>query len=263
MNSRPNLPLPNGNRTTPRPSAGGPSPAELLAKMPRKPLNPEQQLAALDKVQAQATQRIKLGQQLFKAAEARLTQQQDVLDKIRNQQQDLRDQVQEDVAKSLQTYDQWMGKIDESFTTAIREVTERLGRLEVEQQNTREEMQAMVARASALMEQTQRLLMDAFGDQAELAEMVDDQEAFEQIEPTALESAIAGQYAGQYAEQYDEEYIEDESDAVPMVDAPAAIPLMLHEEVMEIDEQEDVFGQVLKRLRDADAEQDAEDQAAA
>ena len=57
-----------GKTAQPGPKMAGPSPAELLAKMPRKPLTPDQQLAALDKVQAQATQRIKLGQQLFKAA---------------------------------------------------------------------------------------------------------------------------------------------------------------------------------------------------
>ena len=240
------------------PSGGGPSPAELLAKMPRKPLTPEQQLAALDKVQQQATQRIKLGQQLFKAAEARLTQQQEVLEKIRNQQQDLRDQVQQDVAKSLQTSDQWMGKIDESFTTAIRDLTGRLDRIETEQQSTREEMQAMLARASALMEQTQRLLMDAFDDQVELAEVAEPEESFA---PNELEAAVIDHYIGPVSgpDAEDTEYPEDFE-----AESSAEIPLSLAGEVMELDEADDVFGQVLKRLRDAeDQGEEDPDQAAA
>jgi len=251
MNNRPNTPSPNVLRSSAAASVAGPSPAELLAKMPRKPLTPEQQLAALDKVQAQATQRIKLGQQLFKAAEARLTQQQDVLDKIRNQQQDLREQVQQDVAKSLQTYDQWMGKIDESFTGAIRDVTARLNELEAQQHSAREEMQAMVARASALMEQTQRLLMDALGQEVEEIELPTVSEAHLAVEPTELEASVMGQYAQDLPEVQDE--VADEHTG----------PLKMTGEVIDLDDEDDVFGQVLKRLRDADAEQDGEEHAAA
>lgn len=238
MNSR-SAPLRSGLQ------AKGPSPAELLAKMPRKPLTPEEQLAALDKVQAQATQRIKLGQQLFKAAEARLTQHQEVLDHIRNQQQELRDQVQDDVAKSLQSYDQWMGQIDESFTGAIRELNERLGKVEQEQQASREEMHSMVTRATALMEQTQRLLMDAFGDEGG-----DEQAAGAASQPNALESAVLNQRPlGASAEQ---------TEPIDAEQPPAPAPLPMNSVPEDEGEHEDVFGQVLQRLRETD-----EDDAAA
>lgn len=238
MNSR-SAPLRSGLQ------AKGPSPAELLAKMPRKPLTPEEQLAALDKVQSQATQRIKLGQQLFKAAEARLTQHQEVLDHIRNQQQELRDQVQADVAKSLQSYDQWMGQLDESFTGAIRELNDRLVKVEQQQQASRDEMQSMVARATALMEQTQQLLMDAFGDEG-----VNQQAVEPASQPNALESAVLNQ--GQIGAGLDQA-------EPPEAEEPSApAPLPLHAMPEDEGEHEDVFGQVLQRLRDAD-----EDDAAA
>ncbi|MEM1355346.1 MAG: hypothetical protein AAGC44_02755 [Planctomycetota bacterium] len=219
--------------------------------MPRKPLTPDQQLAALDKVQSQATQRIKLGQQLFKAAEARLTQHQEILDKIRNQQQDLREQVQEDVAKSLQTYDQWMGKIDEGFTGSIRDLTERLDQLEAEQRAGREEMQSMVARATALMEQTQQLLMESLSDRVEPEPGPSTHEAQDQsgAQPNPLESAMIRPQIEVEADPIEGTHREEPPTAA---DDPSG-PLKIGDEVMGLNEEEDVFGQVLKRLRDADA----------
>lgn len=142
--------------------AKGPTPAELLSKMPRRPLSVEQQAAAIEKVQQQATQRIKLGQQLFQAADAKLKQHQDILKEIQDQQHILREQVQDDVAKSLQSYDQWMGKIDESFTGAIRRMNERLDQLELKIDASRGELEAMIENAAALIGQTQGLMADAF-----------------------------------------------------------------------------------------------------
>lgn len=143
-------------------SGKGPTPAELLARMPRRPLTPEQQMTAIEKVQQQATQRVKLGQQLFEAADARLKQHQEVLKEIQDQQHVLREQVQDDVAKSLQSYDQWMGKIDESFTKAIKQVNERLDQLELRVDASRGELEVMIEKATALMGQTQGLMAEAF-----------------------------------------------------------------------------------------------------
>ncbi|MEM9416007.1 MAG: hypothetical protein AAGA29_11115 [Planctomycetota bacterium] len=145
----------------------GPSPAKLLAAVPRRPMSPEQQLAAVNKVQQQADHRIKLGQQLFKAAEARLSQHHDLLEQVRAEQAGLREQVQEDVAKSLQSYDQWMGRIDEGFTKAIQRLGERIDQTERDLAESRSQMEQMLAQVGAMMEQTQRLLNDAFGEEVE------------------------------------------------------------------------------------------------
>ena len=59
------------NRIPAKPKPAGQ--AQLLAKVPRRTMTAEEQLAALAQVQKQAEQRVKLGQQLFQAAEQRLS----------------------------------------------------------------------------------------------------------------------------------------------------------------------------------------------
>lgn len=160
----PSTPQSSGPRRTVVKS--GPSPAKLLASVPRRPMTAEQQLAAVSKVHQQADHRIKLGQQLFKAAEARLSQHQDLLDQVRTEQSTLREQVQGDVAKSLQTYDQWMGRIDESFTKAITQLNSRMEQAEQEIAASRDTMQQMLAQVDAMVRQTQQLLEGALGEDA-------------------------------------------------------------------------------------------------
>jgi len=132
--------------------------ATTLPNLPRQPLSPTEQLEALRRVQAQAEQRIKLGQQLFKAAEAHVTQQHVVIQQLKQQQQQLRQQVQEDVARSLQTYDQWIGRIDENFTHAMQALEEKLESLEVKWTQTEQRIAALTRRAEALLEQSRTLL---------------------------------------------------------------------------------------------------------
>ena len=221
----------------------GPSPAELLAKMPRRPLTVDQQAAALEKVQQQANQRVKLGQQLFEAADARLKQHQKVLDEINDQQRILREQVQEDVAKSLQSYDQWMGRIDESFTKSVRDLTQRLDQLEERIDGSQQEMQAMVAKAGALLQQTQTLLAETFGDADEIAEAM--QDAANESHGYDLDALTANVQPGldQPADEDGPETIE--VDIVQSTDE-TGMPEALDEPV----DGEDIFGQVLRRLRE-------------
>lgn len=138
-----------------------PSKLSLLRDLPRKNLTPEQQLEAIRKVQAQAEQRVKLGMQLFKAAEARMSSQQDMVDKFRAEQNALRDQVQQDVAKTLQDYDQWVGRIDESFTHAIQRLEERLDGLDKSVAESDQRVEKMLERAEGMLEQTRYLLEKA------------------------------------------------------------------------------------------------------
>ena len=121
-------------------------------------MTPEQQLEALKKVQAQAEQRVKLGMQLFKAAEARINAQQDLVDQFHREQDALRDQVQQDVAKTLQEYDQWVGRIDESFTHAIERLEQRMSAIEQSVADSKGEIRSAVARAEEMLDQTRYLL---------------------------------------------------------------------------------------------------------
>lgn len=223
----------------------GPSPAELLAKMPRRPLSVEQQAAAIDKVQQQATQRVKLGQQLFEAADARLKKHQKVLDEINDQQRILREQVQDDVAKSLQSYDQWMGRIDESFTKSMRDVTRRLDQLEETVAGSRHEMRDMLAKAAALLQQTQSLLAETFDDDQDIVQaMQASADASHHYDLDTLADTVEPQRDAAPEAASHEEIIE--VDIVTPTDA-SGLPADI-EDTSDID-HDDVFGQVLKRLR--------------
>lgn len=145
-----------------------------LPGVPRQPLTPTQQLEALRRVQAQAEQRIKLGTQLFKAAEAHATQQKVLIDEVRQDQQRLRAEVQEDVARSLQAYDQWVGRIDENFTRAMQSLEAKIARLESQWTATADRMEALMRRAEALLEQSRSML-----------------EAAQQVQPMVIEEEEA------------------------------------------------------------------------
>jgi exonuclease VII large subunit len=129
-----------------------------LTGFSRKPLTPEQQMQALKRVQGQAEQRVKLGMQLFKAAEARLSSQTDVLQQIKTLQKQLREQVNQDVAQSLHSYDQWIGQIDESFTTAIRKLEEKIDAVQANLVTNEGRMQNMLDRAEAMLDQSRCLM---------------------------------------------------------------------------------------------------------
>jgi len=134
-----------------------PSKLSLLRDLPRRPMTPEQQLEALRKVQSQAEQRVKLGMQLFKAAESRINAQQDVLEKIHQEQDALREEVQQDVAKSLQDYDQWIARIDESFTAALQSLESRIDQISDRLDQMSGRIHEAVARAEQLYDQTRQI----------------------------------------------------------------------------------------------------------
>lgn len=129
-----------------------------LPALPRQPLTPQQQAEALKRTQAQAEQRVKLGVELFKAAEKRLTTQSDVLRQVRDEQKHLRETVQEDVAKSLQSYDQWIGRIDEGFTTALRTLEDKVDAMSREWSASQQRIEEMVRRSEELLAQSRATL---------------------------------------------------------------------------------------------------------
>lgn len=142
---------------TPKTKPPGKSPSPLPA-LPRQPLTPEQQAEALKRTQAQAEQRVKLGVELFKAAEKRLTTQSDLLRQVRDEQKHLREVVQQDVAKSLQSYDQWIGRIDEGFTTALRTLENKVDAMAREWSESQQRMDEMIRRSEQLLTRSRAAL---------------------------------------------------------------------------------------------------------
>jgi len=136
-----------------------------LPGLPSAPLTPEQHAEAVKRVQAQAEQRVKLGTQLFKAAEATIAEHVSAVEKARKQQHELREEIQQDVAKSLQAYDQWLGQIDEGFTNSIKKIEHRVDQLEqgclaMEEawHETEQRLETLMVRAEAMVDASRDML---------------------------------------------------------------------------------------------------------
>ncbi|QQE11995.1 hypothetical protein JD969_00530 [Planctomycetota bacterium] len=125
----------------------------------RGPMNKNEQAEALKKAQ-QAEKRIQLGMELLKASESRLSAQTQMLNQVRSEQKALREQIQEDVASSLQSYDQWLGQIDESFSKAIQLLEEKVDAVVGMWEKKESKLDGMIQRFERLFEQNQRTLLD-------------------------------------------------------------------------------------------------------
>jgi len=146
-----------------RPTRGKlPGAGARLPGLPRT-LSVEEQLDALRRVQSQAEQRVKLGVQLFKAAEARTEEHRDILAQMKAEQDKLRDELQGDVSRSLHSYDQWLGKMDEDFTGAITQLEAKIEKMQAEWTQAQERIESMVRRSEAMLDQARCLLEQETG----------------------------------------------------------------------------------------------------
>lgn len=146
------------SRSNVQASGGG---ASLREGLPRGPLSPQQQMEALRLVQARAEQRVKLGMKLLEAAQARLTNQQDLLDQAKREQRALLEQMQQEIAQDLQSRDERIQAVDDRLTQAIESLEQKLQRLQKEWSGSLAQMEAMVQRSESLLDQTRYLLAEA------------------------------------------------------------------------------------------------------
>ncbi len=126
----------------------------VLPGVPKRPLDAQQQLEALRRAQAQAEQRVKLGVQLFKAAEARTAQHRDDVEQLRKQQDQLREQLQQDIARSFQSYDQWIAKVDDTLTNSLKSIEDRIEQLQSRWKDTEQRIATMIDRSQSLLSQS-------------------------------------------------------------------------------------------------------------
>ena len=115
-------------------------------------MSPEMHKQALRKAQ-QAEKRVRLGMQLLKASENRLASQSHVLNQVRHEQEHLRERVQEDVAKSLQSYDQWIGQIDDSFSKAMLVLEQKVDALSEAFEKKQSQLDQVIKRFEEQIEQ--------------------------------------------------------------------------------------------------------------
>lgn len=126
---------------------------ETLPGLPRGPLSATQQMDALRRVQAQAEQRVKLGVQLFKAAEAHAAQHQKALDEVRAEQRQLHEELKRDMTSSLHTYDQWISKIDQDLSASVKGLEKKITDLQSQWDQTHKRIEAMLKRSEAMLDQ--------------------------------------------------------------------------------------------------------------
>ena len=131
--------------------------APPLPGLPTGTLTAQQQLEALRRVQEQAEQRVQLGMRLFKAADAATGHQQELVTEIRDDQQRLRDRVEQDVARSLHTYDQWIGDVGDGFHASLKKLEGRIDELQSQWQQTQKRIEGMMNRSEAFLDSARTL----------------------------------------------------------------------------------------------------------
>jgi hypothetical protein len=127
-------------------------------QLQRGPLNPQQQLEALRRVQVQAEKRVQLGQRLFRAAEASATQHHTAMAQLRQDQDLLRKQLQDDLSRTVQGYDQWIGRIDTDLAAAVTTMQQKIEQLQEQWSQAQVRLEAIAARSDALLMQATDLL---------------------------------------------------------------------------------------------------------
>ena len=131
---------------------------QALPGLPSKALTPQQQLEALARVQNQAEQRVRLGLQLFKAAEAHTTSHQQILEDITAEREKFRDEISKDVARSLHAFDQWIGQMDDTFTQAFLTLEERVDSVEQKLVDQQRHLETMIRQTQKMLDQATALL---------------------------------------------------------------------------------------------------------
>ncbi len=113
------------------------------------------------RLQTQADQRVELGMQLLHAAQAHTTRQQAMFNQLKSQQQRLREEMQNDIARSLQTYDQWMAKFDQTFTAKLTKLESRIDAIQTKWTATEHRIATILRRFEGLLNQHQCSLQSA------------------------------------------------------------------------------------------------------
>ncbi|QDU33964.1 hypothetical protein KS4_20240 [Poriferisphaera corsica] len=240
----------------------------------RLPMDTGEQKAALKKAQ-QAEKRVKLGMELLKASESRLSAQTQMLNAVRREQKQLREQVHGDMAKSLQSYDQWLGQIDESFSKAIQMLEEKVDTVMGLWEKKEKQLDDMTRRFERLFEQNQRTLMDikmhhaaganggeAMGSSGRDRSMGDEEEMTAE-EEAEIEMILKGELvveagasdpAEEVTEPIEAEEVVAMNDEVVIKKDPAAALA----ELAEKREEEAIFSTVLRDMKNA-REQESDD----
>lgn len=128
--------------------------------LPRN-LTPQQQLDALNRAQRQAEQRVRLGMQLFKSAEARLSAGQELVHQLREEQDALKAQMKEQVDKSIHSMTRDVDERTQSVEQRLDALTSKLEQAQHAWESSQQRVGEMMARCEAMLEQGRHLMLRA------------------------------------------------------------------------------------------------------
>lgn len=115
-------------------------------------------MAAAQRIARENEQRVELGVKLFRAAEKHTLEQRRLVEQMRQEQDRLKKEVQEDVARTLHAYDQWVGQIDENFTRALQQLETRIDQLQTNWESTQQRIEQMLKRSESVLGESRDLL---------------------------------------------------------------------------------------------------------
>lgn len=146
------------------------SSAAPLPGLPRQSLTPKQQLEALQRLQDRAEQRVKLGVQLFKAAEAHVAGQQAQLGTLKAEHEQLRERLEGDFKSSMESYDRWLAASEERTIARLGKIEQQMAALREDQASSHQTITQLVKRAEAMLSQAKTLMSQATAAQATAAQ---------------------------------------------------------------------------------------------
>ena len=124
-------------------------------KPPQRPLRPKltpnQQLEALRRIQAQAESRVKLGVQLFKAAETYSTYQNDLLEQVRASLEHVQEQWHQDSVNQVQAYEKCIRQIDDRLVGMNQTLDDHLDKVRQLCSQTQQRVEVLVEQAQGCL----------------------------------------------------------------------------------------------------------------
>lgn len=131
-----------------------------LPGLHRNPLTESQRLEAVRRLQDQAEHRIRIGLDLFKAAEAHTSQHRRLLKELQDERFELYEKMQREMTQSFDQYEQWIGQIEQNIANSVDRLEARIDALQAAWENSQQQVQQLMQRSDAMVAKANGLLTE-------------------------------------------------------------------------------------------------------
>jgi hypothetical protein len=129
-----------------------------LPGLHRKPLTEAQRLEAVRRLQDQAEHRIKIGLDLFKAAEQHTSQHRKLLKELQEERFELYEKMQQEMTQSFNQYDQWVAQLEANVAASVERLEARIDALEAAWEQSQHRLHQTIERAEAMAAESKQLM---------------------------------------------------------------------------------------------------------